>query len=133
MYIPRLLTTLVIACALSATGAGAVALDDGKAAYDRKDYTTALSLLRPLAEQGNAEAETYIGLLFYYGQGTPKDYAEALKWLHLAAAKGFPPAQNGIGNLYFRGEGVEPDYSKAPSGTAKRPTKATPPPSPASA
>ena len=36
-------------------------LDDGKAAYDRGDYSKAYGEFKPLAEQGNAGAQRYFG------------------------------------------------------------------------
>jgi len=50
-------------------------LEDGRAAYDRGDYATALRLLRPLADQGNADAESDLGVMYDKGQGVPQDFA----------------------------------------------------------
>ena len=36
-------------------------LEDGAAAYDKGDFTTALRLWTTLAEQGNALAQNYLG------------------------------------------------------------------------
>lgn len=41
---------------------GAGPLDDGYNAVDRGDYTTALRIWRPLADQGNAEAQYNLGV-----------------------------------------------------------------------
>jgi TPR repeat protein len=37
------------------------------------------------AEQGDAEAQYYLGLMYDRGQGVPQDHAEAVKWLRRAA------------------------------------------------
>jgi uncharacterized protein len=52
-------------------------LDDAFAAYQRGDYATAMSLRRPLADQGNAAAQYNLGWMYYDGRGVPQDYAQA--------------------------------------------------------
>ena len=42
---------------------------DGMDAYKRKDYKEAFRLWKPLAEQGVAEAQYNVGLLYRRGQG----------------------------------------------------------------
>jgi TPR repeat protein len=37
-----------------------------------------------LAEQGNVDAQTNLGLMYDIGQGTPQDDKEALKWYKAA-------------------------------------------------
>ena len=51
-----------------------------------QDYTQAAIWYRKAAEQGGAEAQFNLGLLFDNGHGVPKDYAEAYFWLDLAAS-----------------------------------------------
>jgi len=60
--------------------ANAGPLEDGEAAYARKDYATALELFRPLAEQGDAQAQYNLGVMYDTGEGVPQDYALAVKW-----------------------------------------------------
>ena len=62
--------------------------ENGLAAYQRGDYATALKFWRPLAEQGVAQAQNNLGLMYANGQGVPQDYAEAVKWFRLAAEQG---------------------------------------------
>ncbi len=38
---------------------------DGRKAYNRGDYTTALKELRPLAEQGHAGSQYLLGYMYY--------------------------------------------------------------------
>ena len=38
-------------------------------AYERGDYATAIELLRPFAEQGDAPAQRNLGLMHYHGEG----------------------------------------------------------------
>ena len=87
--------------------------EDGLAAYDRKDYATAVKLWRPLAEQGNAFAQFNLGAMYNYGQGVLQDYKEAVKWYRLAAEQGNAFAQFNLCGMYHNGHGVTQDYKEA--------------------
>ena len=65
----------------------------GIAAYDRDDYATAFSEMKPLAEQGDADSQNNLGFLYYHGQGVPQDYVQAHIWFNLSAA-GLPPGKD---------------------------------------
>lgn len=95
------------------SGAVAGPLEDAWAAYERGDYATALRLWRPLAEQGNAIAQSNLGFIYDSGQGVPQDHAEAAKWYRLAAEQGNPRAQSNLGSMYANGQGVLQDYVQA--------------------
>lgn len=69
--------------------------------------------IRRPAEQGNAEAQYYLGMCYYGGTGVPQDFSEAAKWFHLAAEKGNLNAQYQLGMCYLRGEGVPQDVTSA--------------------
>ena len=86
---------------------------DGEAAFERRDFATALSLWRPLAAQGNAWAQVDLGLMYDRGQGVVEDSKEAVKWYRLAAAQGLEMAQQLLGNRYYYGMGVDRDYVRA--------------------
>ena len=60
-------------------------LEDGYSAYTRGDFATAMRIMRPLAEQGHATAQTVVGLMHYFNYG---DYVSAHMWFSLAAAQG---------------------------------------------
>ncbi len=68
---------------------------EGCVVYERGDYDTALKEFRPLAEQGHAEAQYNLGVMYVQGQGVPKDYVLAHMWLNLAAGKGMKEAVKG--------------------------------------
>jgi len=87
--------------------------EDAITAYDRHEYGTALQLMRPLAEQGNADAQNGMGALYYHGYGVPQDFKEALKWYRLAAAQGNLDAQLNLGSMYYEGEGVAEDLARS--------------------
>ncbi len=82
-------------------------------AYERGDYETALKKFLPLAEQGEADAQNKLGVMYAEGQGVPQDYAEAMKWFRLAADQGYAKAQHNLGYMHEYGEGVTQDYQEA--------------------
>ncbi len=85
----------------------------GVAAYNSGDYATALRELRPLAEQGVAEAQLNLALMYANGRGVPQEYAEAMKWYRKAAEQGHAEAQVNLGIMYQNGKGVPQDYVQA--------------------
>jgi hypothetical protein len=88
-------------------------LHDGLDAFFEKDFDTAHNLFAPLAEEGNAESQFYLGAMYDDGQGVPRDYKEAVKWYRLAAEQGHSESQYNFGLAYHRGQGVPQDYKKA--------------------
>ena len=71
-----------------ATPGGAGPLEDADAAIKRRDYTTAVQLIRPLAEQGDANAQYKLGVFYDNGLGVPQDKIRAYMWLNLSASQG---------------------------------------------
>ena len=65
------------------------------------------------ANNGDAEAQHKLGLLYYVGQGVPQDYQEARKWFEKAAAQNNVDGQYSLGFLYSKGQGVPQDYQEA--------------------
>ncbi|MFZ0403215.1 MAG: hypothetical protein WAL03_19245 [Pseudolabrys sp.] len=63
-------------------------LEDADAAVKRRDYATAVRLNRPLAEQGNANAQYNLGTFYDNGLGMPQDKVRAYMWFSLSAAQG---------------------------------------------
>jgi uncharacterized protein len=87
--------------------------EDGKAAFNREEFATALRILRPLADRRNPQAQALLGSMYALGEGVPKNYAAALTWYRAAAARGNADAQFGLGGMYYLGDGVAPDYVQA--------------------
>ncbi|VAV82937.1 hypothetical protein MNBD_DELTA01-1995 [hydrothermal vent metagenome] len=83
---------------------------EGEEAYNKGDYVAALHELRPLAEEGDAQAQYHLGIMYAGGLGVRKDYAETVQWFKKAAKQGFTKAQNDIGVMYYIGYGVPKDY-----------------------
>ncbi len=84
--------------------------DEAEAAYQRGDYATAIREWRPLAEQGDGDAQNNLGVMYDYGQGVPRDDAKAVKWYRKAAEQGYAKAQNNLGTMYRHGNGVTKDF-----------------------
>jgi len=80
---------------------------------DEKNFDLAACLLD--AEQGRAEAQHTIGMLYAGGWGVAQDSKEAVKWFILAAEQGHVNSQFSLGMLYEEGKGerVPQDYVKA--------------------
>jgi TPR repeat protein len=108
----RTLGILFVALTLAGT-AVAGPLEDGVEAINRRDYATALQLLRPLAENGNPDAQINLGNMYFDGNGVPQDNTESVKWYLLAANQGSADAQIALGFLYEYGEAVPQDYVQA--------------------
>jgi hypothetical protein len=84
-------------------------LEDAVAAYVRGDSETAVRLLRPLAEQGDVEAQYHLGVVTYI-RG---DNETAVRLLRPLAERGHAGAQYHLGTRYFTGAGVPQDYAEA--------------------
>ena len=76
---------LCIWLAVAQPSLAAAGMDEGVAAYNRGDFTTALRELRPLANQGHADAQAYLGLMYDKGLGIPQNDEAAVKWYTRAA------------------------------------------------
>ena len=85
---------------LSAGAAVAGDYEDGAAAYNRGDFATAKGLWLPLAEHGDAKAQTGLALMYFLGQGVSMNLAAALDWCSKAADRGLPSAQYLLGQIY---------------------------------
>ena len=106
----------VALCAMVTLAVGAVVaepFEDGRGAYARGDFGTALRLWLPLAERGDVRAQFGVGVMHEKGQGVVQDNVDALKWYRLAAAQGDAAAQYNLGVMYTKGQGVLQDYVRA--------------------
>jgi uncharacterized protein len=103
-------TLMALVVQVNITGASlAGPLEEATAAYEKRDYETALRRLRPLSDQGNAAAQFTLGTMYTNGQGTPSDYVAAAKLYRLAAEQGHAKAQDTLGVMYVGGWGVPKD------------------------
>jgi hypothetical protein len=88
-------------------------IDAADAAFQKRDDTTALRLVRPLAERGNARAQLLLGLIYDRGHAVPQDMTQASKWFRLAAEQGDAAAQLQLGIRYSEGHGEPQNFAEA--------------------
>ena len=92
-------------------------LEEGMSAYKKGDHTTclieAIRWYKLAVEQGNAEAQNNLGVMYENSQCVAQDYKEAVRWFKLAAEQGFAQAQDNLGSRYVDGQGVAQDYKEA--------------------
>ena len=69
-----------------------------------QDYAEAVKWYRLAADQGYADAQNNLGVMYDQGQGVPQNYAEAVKWYRLAADQGDAAAQYNLGVMYDKGQ-----------------------------
>ncbi|CBY81047.1 hypothetical protein AO053_09715 [Haemophilus influenzae biotype aegyptius] len=81
----------------------------GLTAYEQSDYQTAFKLWLPLAEQGDAQAQGGLGMMYERGLGVKQDYFKAVNWYRKAAEQGDADAQLNLGMMYAIGRGVKQD------------------------
>ena len=93
--------------------AAAGPLEDGVAAFGRGGYGAAMLDFLPLAYQGDANAQNYLGDIYYEGLGVPRSDDLAAQWYLKAAKQGYRKSQTALGTLYFDGAGVPQSYRKA--------------------
>jgi len=95
--------------AAAAEAAAVIAEDlaDARTAFGNRDYAGALELLLPLAENGNADAQTLVGFMYRTGLLGMADYDQAALWFEAAVEKQHPDALFNLGLMYFQHE-LEP-------------------------
>ncbi|MHA1566164.1 MAG: hypothetical protein ACTSX7_12695 [Alphaproteobacteria bacterium] len=106
---------IVFSVVLLTTLVGAIAADYGAGfiAYVRGDYAAALIEWQPLADQGHANAQRNLGVMYFEGRGVEQDLAIAALWYQEAAAQGHTSAQYSLGTMYEKGQGVPRDTDLA--------------------
>ena len=66
------------------------------------------------AESGDIEAQYWLGVLYYSGQGVSEDFKKAIYWFEKAAEQGrHVGAQYELGWMYYYGRGVSKNVKKA--------------------
>lgn len=82
-------------------------------ASDRADYKTSLKLWLDAAQEGDPEAQYYVGSLYEKGPNKSPDYALAAVWYEKAAKQGFNRAAMNLGRLHEQGLGVNKNPTEA--------------------
>ena len=83
--------------------------DAGYKAYEQKDYATALRHFRPLAKQGHAAAQFWLGYMYAEGEGVPEDDVAACAWFSIAQRE--KPSQDDFDqdDFYFNQDDFDRD------------------------
>ena len=87
--------------------------EDGAEAYMRGDYKTAFGKWGPVAEQGDADAQLWLGVMYKDGRGVSQDFETAIQWFTLAAEQENPYAQFNLGEMHSNGLGVPKNHEIA--------------------
>ena len=95
-FLPGILTIPVCSVVFAAPD-----LESVRRSLERTDYAAALKEVRPLAEQGNPDAQLFLGKMYLKGQGVPKDPDQANKWFTQAAMQGNAESQFFVGAWYL--------------------------------
>jgi len=104
---------LILFLALALPGIAHADFDSADASHRKGDFAAALAALRPLAESGDARAQSLLGYMYARGEGVAKDYAEANRLFKLAADQGDSDGLFGLGLSHLAGNGVPMDEAKA--------------------
>jgi len=92
---------------MSETSNDDVDFASGMAAFEAKHFSRAAQLLSPFANNGNAEAQHRLAIMYQNGLGMAQHDALAARWMQAAADNGYAVAQHGLGFMYLEGECVE--------------------------
>ncbi len=84
-------------------------IQDGVDAYNKKNYSAALSEFQPLADKGDPVAQFHLGQMFEEGLGVKQDFVQAVDWYTKAAEQGNALAQFKLGLSYAKSQGVPVD------------------------
>jgi len=107
---------MALVASFMTVGLGTAAWADFQSAFDAyraKNYSKAFREFTPLAEQGDAVAQLYLGLMYEGAKGTAKDNVKAAKWHRRAAEQGIAQSQDSLGMMYATGAGVTKDPGEA--------------------
>ena len=109
MKVNRVIILLAVAMLATATFAQSYELSRAKYFIESGDYKQAAITLRPLAENGNAEAQYLASKLFAEGKGVVKSVQQAERYLLLSAQNGYAQAMEECGDAAF----LKEDYPTA--------------------
>lgn len=107
-------STLALALVLTMSATAlAQTVEESYAALDRGDYPTALAGFKGRAENGEANSQGVLAMMYAEGWGTPKNARQTFYWYHQSAEQGNWIAQYSLGQLYALGSGVPMDMPKS--------------------
>lgn len=99
------------------------------AAINPQNYKQTLARLKPLAEQGNANAQYTLGYMYYNGLGVPRNSTLAIEWLMAAANQGNKKSMEALRRIALAKDNNTSDTGKitvATTAVAPEPPSETP-------
>jgi len=104
----------ILILALGLAPVAQAGMEEGQQAYIAGEYDKAIAEFKPLAEQGDAKAQYFMGFLYHHGYGMKRDEAEAAKWFRMGAAQGEWQSQYYLGVIYEKGAAsIKQDLAQA--------------------
>lgn len=94
-------------------------LASGIAAFEAKNFSQAMRLLGPLAENGVAEAQYRLAIMHQRGLGVVRNELMAYRWMAAAAERGMALAEHGLGCMYLDGDCVKQNSAVAKTWLSK--------------
>lgn len=80
-----------------------IKLKDGLDAFHDGMYTSAMNILFPLAEAGNAEAQCVVGNMYHLGLGVEMNADEAVRWYRSSSEQGYGVASSNLAGVLLSG------------------------------
>ena len=106
---------LAVALSFPLTAQADSPMDQCRSFFLHGQYDLAIAPCIRAAEQGNVNAQNWLGLQYFKGKGVVVDYGQAFKWRRMAAEQGNRVGQFTLGRMYEQGMGVARDYQAANS------------------
>lgn len=107
----RIWTSIVLL--LASNTWGYTDLEKGIVYFAKQNYSASYQQFKPLALQGNPQAQYYLGWQFANGKGLPQNSHKAIEWYKKSAEQGYPLAQYNLAVLYDKGQGVTQNFQQA--------------------
>jgi len=79
----------------------------------QQEMSEAVRWMRRAGEQGDVDAQVWLGSVYGYAKNQSQSAPEAAKWYRMAAYQGDPPAQFALANIYAEGNGVSQNWPEA--------------------
>lgn len=86
---------------------------DPKQAFDKGNYKKAFPIWQSRGEQGDLDAQNFLGTHYLFGLGVKQDFSLARQWYTKAAQRGHADAQRNLGSMYESGVGMPRDFEQA--------------------
>jgi len=97
----------------------AMDLASGIAAFEAKNFSQAMRLLGPPADNGMAEAQYRLAVMYQRGLGVVRNELMAYRWMTAAAEQGMALAEHGLGCMYLDGDCVKQNAGAAKTWLSK--------------